>query len=86
MLELRGTVQGLGRVLEHTAIHPYIPTLDLAVLNAAYGAEHAPVVLEYLMATFLGGTLWRIQCLESHHGARERDVLKASSFAEMRRT
>lgn len=86
MLKLRGTVQGLGRVLEHTAIHPYIPTLDLAVLDAAYRAEHAPVLLEHLMATFPGGTLWRIQCLESHHGARERDVLKASSFAEMRQT
>ena len=30
------------------------------------------------------GIFWRIQCLESHHGAR--DVLKASSFAEVRQT
>ena len=84
VLEVAGTVQGLGRVLKHNTIHPYIPTLDLAVLDTAYRAGHARMLLEHLMATFPGGTLWRIQCLESHHGAR--DVLKAGGFAEVRRT
>jgi len=84
VLEVAGTVQGLGRVLKHNTIHPYMPTLDLAVLDTAYRAGHAPVLLEHLMATFPGGTLWRIQCLESHHVAR--DVLKAGGFAEVRRT
>lgn len=84
VLEAAGTVQGLGRVLKHNTIHPYVPTLDLAVLDAAYRAGHAPVLLEHLMATFPGGTLWRIQCLESHHSAR--DALEASGFAEVRRT
>ena len=35
VLEVAGTVQGLGRVLKHNTIHPYVPTLDLAVLDAA---------------------------------------------------
>lgn len=84
VLEVAGTVQGLGRVLKRNTIHPYMPTLDLAVLDAAYRAGHAPVLLNHLMATFPDGTLWRTQCLESHHVAQ--DALKASSFAEVRRT
>ena len=64
VLELRGTVQGLGRVLEHTAIHPYIPTLNLVVLDAAYRAGSAPVLLEHLMATFPGG-IWLFRSLRA---------------------
>ena len=84
VLEVGGTVQGLGRVLQHNTIHPYMSTLDLAVLDAAYRAGHARVLTEHLMATVPGGTLWRTQCLESHHAAQ--DALKASGFAEVRRT
>lgn len=84
VLELAGTVQGLGRIMKHNIIHPYMPTLDLAVLEEAYGAGHASLLLEHLMATFPGSTLWRSQCLDSHHAAQ--DAMKASGFAEVRRT